>query len=156
MLADGGYFDPEKLRHGLLRKPNRFVFNKDFNIHLPIVSGVEKEVCLVGREIFFIHGSFPSAFLTINGIPGTSFVGVGSALDLGQNPNHFEILFYLGSDRKPHYPEGRGPSSGTAGAIGTGLFLTKRPRNRSQVQGSTFRVKDKEGIRGPKSSYETT
>ena len=28
------------------------------------------------------------------------------------------------------------------------------PRNRSQVQGSTFRVKDKEGIKDPKSSLK--
>jgi len=31
-----------------------------------------------------------------------------------------------------------------------GLIKGRKIRNRSQVQGSTFRVKDKEGIKGPK------
>jgi len=44
MLGDDASFYTEKLGHGLLRQPNRFVFKKDFNIHLPIVSGVEKEI----------------------------------------------------------------------------------------------------------------
>jgi hypothetical protein len=32
--------------------------------------------------------------------------------------------------------------------------MVKLPGNRSQVQGSTFRVKDKEGIKDPKSSLK--
>ncbi len=35
------------------------------------------------------------------------------------------------------------------------LFRHLLYSNRSQVQGSTFRVKDKEGIEGPKSSLKT-
>jgi len=35
-----------------------------------------------------------------------------------------------------------------------GLRVSFRRRNRSQVQGSTFKVKDKEGIEDPKSSLK--
>jgi hypothetical protein len=34
------------------------------------------------------------------------------------------------------------------------IYITQIDRNRSQVQGSTFRVKDKEGIKDPKFSLK--
>jgi len=53
MLGDDAPFFTKKLADSLLRQPNCFVFKKNFNIHLSIVSGVEKKICLVIGEIVF-------------------------------------------------------------------------------------------------------
>ena len=53
MLGDDASFYTEKLADSLLCQPDSFVFKKDFNIHLPVVSGVEKEIGLLIREIIF-------------------------------------------------------------------------------------------------------
>ena len=53
MLTDGGYLNSKELGHGLLRKPDRFVFKENLNIHLAVAGGVEEEVRLFGGEIVF-------------------------------------------------------------------------------------------------------
>ena len=59
MLGDDASFFAKKLADCLLCQPDRFVFQKYFDIYFSVVSGVEKEIWLLVGEIFLFMIFYP-------------------------------------------------------------------------------------------------